>query len=152
MTLWHVREAPPLAVGDTIAPGRWGEIIEAMGPSHQFYEREQRLEAWRVGATDIAVSRLSCVFAFDDRATAVGFLERSEYLYVVEPAGASPSARLDMLWLTWMGEPGHSEASIDRWVSAYWAGASTAEVSPTAHPSWEVLIGGPVTVVAAEEL
>jgi hypothetical protein len=59
----------------------------------------------------------------------------------------APSARLDMLWLTWIGEPGAATEKIMGWCSGYWSGKSTADLKADAVPSWEWLFACPLTVI-----
>lgn len=148
MALFHQSERL-LGVGETVQPGRWGTTILAAGQAHQFFFREQFLELWRTTQTDVQVSRLACTFAFEDRdAGAAWSSEDSSHYYVVEPVDlAAPRARLDMLWVTWMGEP-HS--SFDRTVSqcrAYWEGMSTADVAQHAQAAWEWLFGCALRII-----
>ena len=102
--LWHVREEQ-LPPGTVVEPGRWGRIITSQGQPHPFY-REQFLELYRVTQTPVAVSRLACTFAFEDRKIAEGWsAEPGQFLHRVEPVDADQArVRADVLWVTWMGE------------------------------------------------
>lgn len=142
MTLWHQSEQL-LDVNEVVEAGRWGRTVLAAGQHHRFFFREQLLELWRVSESHVAVSRLACTYAFDDLCTARSWAAAdSTYCYEVEPVDlAAPIARLDMLWLTWMGEPA---SSFDRTISqcrSYWEGRSTRDVADHATPQWEVLLG-----------
>lgn len=120
--LYHVRETP-LDVGSLIQPGRWGEIVLNRGKDHPFFFREHLLELWRLLRTDVQVSRLNCTFAHEGRSQAEDYAEPGEAILQVVPIDNSgPSARLDMLWVTWMGEPGATTEQIMGWCSNYWAG------------------------------
>jgi hypothetical protein len=148
MLLYHQSESL-FAPGDLIGVGRWGSTALATGAAHPFFYREQFLELWRVAYTACPASRLTSAFAFEDVGTARAWsTSDASYCYRVEPVDAyAPSARLDMLWLTWMGEPA---ATFDRTASqckSYWEGRSTAELSVNATPTWEWLLGCPLRVL-----
>ncbi len=138
--MWHQSELI-LADGDTISPGRWGATILATGESHPFFFREQFLELWRVSHTQVQVSRLACSFAFEDRRAAIAWAEDdSSHCYEVEPVDPEAlSARVDMLWLTWMGEPNATFERTEAQCRRYWEGHSTGDLSPHAQPQWEWL-------------
>lgn len=147
LNLFHVREAP-LDQGATIAPGRWGAIVLAHGKEHPFFFREHLLEMWRVLKTNVRVSRLNCAFAFESREQAERYAAPNEViLEVVAVDCLAPSARLDMLWVTWMGEPSVTTERMMGWCSGYWSGKSTADLKPDAIPSWEWLFAYPLRVV-----
>jgi hypothetical protein len=136
--LWHVCEKT-LHPGDVISPGRWGSIILAQGQSHRFFFREHLLELWRVKETAVPVSRLNCCFAFEDHAEAVAWAEEGEHIYPVVPVDPSAAAaRLDMLWITWLGEPAAPAVTFQR-LASYWSGTSTASLAAHANPQWEWL-------------
>jgi len=104
--LFHVRETP-LKPGCLIEPGRWGATVLGQGKEHPFFFREHLLEMWRFLRTNAQVSRLSCTFAHEGREQAERYAEPGEAVLAVTPVDPlAPSARLDMLWLTWIGEPG----------------------------------------------
>ena len=141
MELFHQCERL-LNQGEIIEPGRWGSTVLAAGQAHQHFFREQFLELWRVTQTRVQVSRLACSFAFEDRDAATEWADGdSSHSYVVEPVNPDVSyARLDMLWLTWMGE---AQSTFERTRSqcrAYWNGDSTRDVAQGAQPRWERLI------------
>lgn len=150
--MWHVREAL-VDRGELIAPGRWGEIITARGQSHPFFYREQLLELYRVTETKVPVSRLACAFAFEDRAVAAHWArEGGLFLHRVEPAATNDAGvRLDMLWITWMGEPASTFSMNMSRCRAYWAGQCTRDVNPAATPAWEWLLVGGLRVISAED-
>lgn len=142
VTLWHQSERL-LDVDAVVESGRWGRTVLAAGQDHRFFFREQLLELWRVSQTHVAVSRFACTFAFDDLRVAKNWSATdSTYCYEVEPVDpGAPIERLDMLWLTWMGEPA---SSFDRTISqcrSYWEGRTTGDVAAHAKPQWEVLLG-----------
>jgi hypothetical protein len=148
MGLFHQREEL-LSVGELIEPGGWGKTVLTAGQDHRFFFREQFLELWRVTHTECPVSRLNCTFAFEEASVAAEWAaDGSSGYYAVEPVDLSaPHARLDMLWLTWLGE---SNATFERTVAqckAYWDGESTSEHAEHAHPTWERLFGCPLRVV-----
>jgi hypothetical protein len=136
--LWHVRE-DRLEPGTIVAPGRWGQIVLSQGQQHPFFFREQFLELFRRSHTTIAVSRLSCAYAFEDLGFATDWAkDGTQVVHEVEAADSTQSSvRLDMLWVTWQGEPGSTFESNSSRGAAYWNGQSTASVSPTANPAWE---------------
>lgn len=153
MDLWHVSEAA-LAPGAVIKPGRWGTTVAQAGQAHPFFPREWLLEQWRLTRTTVQVSRLNCAFAFDCVQVAERYArgcDQREYLYRVEPVITGESGlRLDMLWLTWMGEPQASLANLIQWCQAYWAGKSSQAVKAEAQPGWEMLFSGGLRVLARE--
>lgn len=145
--LYHVRE-DSLAVGECIQPGRWGEKLRAHGEEHPSFCREQLLESWRSCRTSVAVSRLRCAFAFDGLQQARNYSKPGEIVHrvrLIEPN--TPNFRADMLWLTWMNEPGVPQSSLEEWCAGYWAGRATNEVSPLAQPAWEWLLDCPLEVL-----
>jgi len=71
------------------------------------------------------------------------------YLYLVEPQDpGAPSARLDMLWLTWMGEPGRTFDQVMNNCQSYWDGRATGDNTTHATPAWEWLFDCPLVVVS----
>ncbi len=148
LPLWHVRE-DRLALGTVIGPGRWGQIVTAGGQQHPFFFREQLLELYRLSQTDVPISRLACSFAFEDRSVAEEWArEDALVIHSVVPTDAEEAGvRLDMLWITWLGEPGSTfQGNLTR-CRAYRAGQSTSDVNPMAHPCWEWLFDGGLRVV-----
>lgn len=53
-----------LVPGDIIEPGNWGSVILATGASHDWYEREQLMEAIRVARYPEKPSRLQTAYFF----------------------------------------------------------------------------------------
>ena len=105
------------------------------------------MEQWRTTRTNVLVSRLSCSYAFEDREQTEGMRDDG-YLYLVEPQDpGAPSARLDMLWLTWMGEPGRTFDRVMNNCQSYWEGRATGDGSTHATPAWEWLFDCPLVVV-----
>lgn len=151
MTFWHEREEL-LAPGAVIEPGRWGQLVISQGQDHPFFFREQLLELYRTSHTSVKVSRLSCAFAFEDREVAAAWARDAEhYLYRVAPVDPDESGlRLDMLWLTWMGEPRSTFEMNRSRCRDYWSGRSTQEAKPQAQPSWELLFQSGLHVGARE--
>ena len=145
--LFHVREHA-LPLGSLIEPGRWGRTVLAQGTVHPFFFREHLLEVWRVRHTSVGVSRFSCIFAHEGREQAEGYAMSGEAVLQVDPINSNaPFVRVDMLWVTWMGEPGATTKKIMQWCDAYWAGKSTADVQPNATPMWEWLFQCPLRVI-----
>lgn len=138
--LWHVTERL-LQPGDEIAPGRYGRIVRERGLKHPHFHREQLLEQCRE-QLGITISRLECSFAFDDLPMALDYAKEKlgEAIFEVEPVDAdAPGLRLDMLWLTWMVEPGSTAEQQESWAEAYWRGESTIDRKADAQPAWEIL-------------
>ena len=145
--LFHVREEY-LPSGSIIQPGRWGAIVLKGGKDHPFFFREHLLEVWRREKTSVIVSRFDCTFAFESQEQAHQWASQDEYVLQVIPVDqASPCARLDMLWLTWMSEPGATTDKIVQWCASYWAGQATTEIKADATASWEWLFVCPLKVV-----
>lgn len=118
------------------------------GPTHRAHARELRLEAWRKAKTAVSISRLSCVFAFESHAEAVGYASPGQVVLSVLPVVPdTPQFRADMLWLTWMNEPGATEAKLEVWCHNYWTGRAAAEIKPGATISWELLLPCALKVV-----
>jgi hypothetical protein len=101
------------------------------------------------------VSRLHCVFAFDDLPTAKAYLGQGaasrtlppERVYPASPLDpSSPRVRLDMLWVGWLSEGGDRSTQIAR-CHGYWSGQPTSDVKASASPAWEWLFGGALVVV-----
>lgn len=139
--LWHVTERI-LRPGDEIAPGRYGSILREHGLQHPFFTRELILEQCREHL-GITVSRLECSYAFDDLQTAATYVKskKDESIFEVEPIDlGAPNLRLDILWLTWMGEPGRTEAQQRALAGAYWRGESTMDRKLDAQSTWEILL------------
>ncbi|MCZ6674221.1 MAG: hypothetical protein O7C75_14925 [Verrucomicrobia bacterium] len=137
--LYHVREER-LPSGTLIQSGRWGETVLKQGGDHPFFFREHLLEVWRREKTTVAVSRFACTFAFEGRDQAINFAEQNEFVLPVVPVDPNaPKAKLDMLWLTWMGDAGATTDKIMEWCASYWAGQLAADIKPGASPSWEWL-------------
>lgn len=98
--------------------------------------------------TGVAVSRFDCTFAHESEAQAKQYQSVDEFIHRVVPVNKhAASARLDMLWLTWMGEPNATTEKISQWCIAYWAGKATDEISAAANPSWEHLFACPLRVI-----
>lgn len=119
-------------------------------PGHNFFRREQLLEQRRLLGRSLgypvpSVSRLHCTFAFEDRDVAENHEAQGhnrEHLYQVEPVDPlAAAARLDALWLTWLGEEGRTAEQAASQCDAYWMGRSTADHLSTATPVWEWLFG-----------
>lgn len=145
--LFHVREGH-LDPGSIIQPGRWGFIVIAEGKSHPFFFREHLLEIWRLLRTNVQVSRLACCFAHESLEQARTYANSGESILRVEPTDpTAPKSRLDMLWLTWMGESGATTEKLMSWAAGYWSGGSTADLKPNAQPSWEWLFACPLRVL-----
>lgn len=90
--------------------------------------------------TDIPISRLACTFAFDDLGAAKEYRSVGAHIYSVQPLDrAASNLRLDMLWLTWMGEPGRRPEQVVNDCGSYWAGASIGDVAQHVTPTWERL-------------
>jgi hypothetical protein len=143
---FHVREER-LNPGDLILPGRWGGNVLQRGKDHPFYFREHLLDIWRKKFTKVPISRLACTYAHESFETARYYSDAHDHIYRVVPVTpGAPSVRLDMLWLTWMGESGKTSDSIAEWCAAYWAGKATSAISPTATSSWEWLFPCPLRV------
>lgn len=136
---FHISEKR-LQVGETISPGRWGAIVLGKGAQHPFYFREHLLEIWRQRFTNVGISRLRCAYAHETLEQARGYRLEHEFMYRVTPIDpAVQGVRLDMLWLTWMGEAGSTPEKIASWCTNYWAGKATSDLTPRAIPSWEWL-------------
>jgi hypothetical protein len=147
--MWHCRE-DQLAPGAIIQPGRWGSVVRSQGQQHPYFYRELLLDERRRNHSTVALSRWSCSFAFADRSEAVRFSgEGHGSIMSVEPADpTSQLIRLDMLWLTWIGGAGASDADVEWAMDQYWAGAPSTVHRSDAQPSWEWLVGGPLRVIA----
>jgi hypothetical protein len=145
--LFHVREEH-LPSGSLIQPGRWGAIILKGGKDHPFFFREHLLEIWRREKTSVIVSRFDCTFAFESQEQAHQWASQGEFVLPVIPVDqVAPRARLDMLWLTWMSEPGATTDKIAQWCASYWAGRATMDIKPDATATWEWLFACPLKVV-----
>ena len=147
--LYHVREER-LPSGSLIQPERWGKRVLQDGGKHPFFFREHILEIWRQVKTTIGVSRFNCAFAFEEleQANRWAAEEHGGFIHSVVPADPTAAqARLDMLWLTWMGEPNVSTVEVVRSCAAYWAGHCTKDANPNAYPAWEWLFACPLKVV-----
>ena len=144
--LFHVREAH-LPAGSLIQPGRWGATVLKRGEDHPFFFREHLLEIWRREKTSVIVSRFACTFAFESQEVARQWASQHEFVLPVFPADQlAPRARLDMLWITWMGEPGATTDKVAQWCAGYWAGRATTDIKPNARASWEWLFACPLRV------
>jgi hypothetical protein len=144
-TLWHVNKVQ-YETG-TLIPATWGPLVLAQGSAHPFWEREQRLERTRAAMYPSSPSRLSCTFAWDNIGDALWYAERGNHLYEVIPNDPStPIDQLDILWLTWMGEPG-TETDRDLWSSRYWQRECTKAYKVDATPRWELLVIGSLRVI-----
>jgi hypothetical protein len=145
--LFHVCERN-LSPGSIIKPGRWGATVLKGGRDHPFFFREHLLEIWRREKTSVKVSRFNCSFAFENQEQANQWAEKGEFILSVVPADDfANKARLDMLWITWMSEPGSTTDQIAQWCACYWAGKTTADIKPEATASWEWLFSCPLKVV-----
>jgi hypothetical protein len=147
-TLWHVRE-PDLNVGDIVEPGRWGRIViqsgaygedQRAGSPHFF--REHLLELFRVTSTEAPASRLACAFAYESHEIAVvTAAQRGQACFEVEPVDPGrPLSRHDMLWITWIGEPGADVNRVANQLRGYWSGQATEDVADHATSAWEWLV------------
>jgi len=146
MDLWHVSEEQ-LPTGAIIRPGRWGSAVLAQGKNHPFFYRELLLELWRIQQSEAPVSRLACCFAFESREDATGWAEQGDHVHQVRLAQPNaPALRLDMLWISWLGEAASPEATWRR-LSAYWSGGSSGALAAHARPTWEWLVSGSLLVV-----
>ena len=128
VNLWHARE-PGLSQGDVISSGRWGQLEiqkgayrwpDQPGGSWNFY-KEHLLELFRISSSDSQVSRLNCVFTFEERDSARHFAaERAHVCYRVEPVEpTAPRTRHDMRWVTVMGNPGTDFDAITAAMEGY---------------------------------
>jgi len=137
--LFHVREER-LPSGTLIQPGRWGATVLKGGKDHPFFFREHLLEIWRVEKTNVGVSRFFCTFAYEGEQQAREYASQSEFVFPVAPSDPNaPMAKLDMLWLTWMSEPGAKTQQIMSWCAGYWSRRAASEIKPGAKSSWEWL-------------
>jgi hypothetical protein len=132
--------------------GTWGTRILADGQAHPKFFREHFLELGRRGFSAVDVSRLTCTFAYEDRAAAQAHADDAHgTVYAVEPVDPdAPTHRADMLWLTWMGEPNKTPDDVIPWCRNYWDGRSTEEVAAHANAVWEHLFACPLRVLAVE--
>lgn len=145
--LYHVHESA-LPQGSIIQPGRWGTLVVAGGKNHPFFFREHLLDIWRREKTHVQVSRLACTFAFESKSEAREYASEEECIIRVQPTNAeAPRARLDMLWLTWMSEPGATTDKVACWCAGYWSGRPTTDLKPTARTMWEWLFASPLRVL-----
>lgn len=156
MDFFHVcRE---VSVGSLIQPGGWGgRILMPRAEPHPFREREDRLERWRNSA-NVQVSRLNCAYAFGTEADARWYQaegeaarqereDPEEFIYRVTPAHSDTlRVRLDMYWVSFMGEPGGPEEHKDMCCQAYWAGHSITTFRTERLTTWEWLFSGPLLV------
>jgi hypothetical protein len=111
--------------------------------------REHLLELWRRDKSAVAVSRLTCTFAHENEQQAKVYAGLGEAVLPVVPLEPTAAhARLDMLWLTWMSEPGATTDKVLSWCASYWAGDATQDLSATALSSWELLYACPLVVVS----
>lgn len=141
--LFHTREEQ-LNAGDLIEPGRWGGNILKAGQLHPFFYREHLLETWRVMRKS-AVSRFKCAFAFETLEQSIRWaVPNKDTVYSVEIADPNAqSARLDMNWITAMGNTGSNPEWIERCCTNYWTGLTCNET-----PTWEWLIECPLRVLS----
>lgn len=156
LRLWHVREPGP-TVGDVIQPGRWGRIVVQSGAyaldqpngSPHFF-REQLLELFRVTRTHVPISRLACAFAYESQTSAMEeAAQRGQACFEVTPSDLSqPISRHDMLWITWIGEPGADFNRVGRQLQGYWSGQSTEDVASHATSEWEWLVASGLRITA----
>ena len=137
-----------LSTGSIIEPGHWGSMVQNHGGQHPCFFREHLLEQWRNERTQVAVSRFTCSFAFEDVQDAYKFTtDDCPFVYSVELSDpAAPSFRADMLWLTWMGEKNSTTEQVVSRCAGYWAGVATNTVSPSANPTWEWLLACPLVI------
>ena len=153
--LFHVSEQR-LNPGDLIRSGRWGRIVLSLGQKHPYFFREHLLEICRTETTKVPVSRLACTYALETldaarkwAAEGIKIGEPEQYTYRVSPLDiTAPRARLDMLWVTWIGERGATTDKVARWCSGYWSGRAAADLKPSAQPAWEWLFACPLRVEA----
>lgn len=145
---WHTTP-DTFAVGDCIAPGRWGSCVQATGATHPAWEREQVLEACRREVRPSAPSRLTCGYAHRDFENALTYRTNGEFLYRVEVLDPYCA---DMLWITWIRE--HLEAgrpdSARTCAAHYWSGTPTTVLRTDAVVHWELLTARPMRVLSAD--
>jgi hypothetical protein len=114
-------------VDHTIQPGNWGRLVCGIGTSHRHYHlyKEAILEWIKCAEFQDRPSRLNCTYAFEDRASAEGFANRShlpEHIYRVDLTDSSAQRHaLDMGWIDDMDEC-HTVDEIKHHASQYWAG------------------------------
>ncbi len=145
-SLFHVC-GTSLQTGALVQPGRWGSTVLKGGRDHPFFFREHLLEVWRREKTSVLVSRLNCTYAHEGEQQAREYATPSEFILSVTPEHINaPAARLDMLWLTWMSEPGVTTDQIMSWCTGYWSGRAASELKPDANSSWEWLFACPLVV------
>lgn len=159
---WHVRE-PNLDVGGLVLPGRWGSVVLGQGAygqdtpaGHAHFYRELFLELFRVSHTSVPVSRLNCAYVYEEREDALEVASgRGQACYRVRAADPNAArSRHDMLWITWMSEPGTSFERVVAQAGNYWRGVRCRDVwtGPDAcQERWEWLIAGPLVVTGREQ-
>lgn len=148
--LFHV-SAPGLPRHAVLASGRWGATIRSLGGKHVHHAREELLEMVRASVAPSAPSRWACLFALDDRGSALAYranFEEPAAIYLVEPiydhAGVRTSKH-DMQWIRDLavGHPSPPPPSVLlQRLKSYWLG------EPSESPVWETLVSGAVTVLA----
>ncbi len=142
----HTREKLP--AGSIIPPGRWGMNVTMEGKSHPFFFREHMLEIWRRYHTSVKVSRFNCCYAFEDDTQARMYATKDEFVLTVIPLNDKGNkARLDMLWVTWMGEPNSTSDKIIFCCENYWKGLATSDFNHKANTTWEWLFECPLKVI-----
>lgn len=131
-------------VSDVIGAGNWGRIILGWGPLHNRYLLEYVFERVRLAEFPQKVSRIACVFAFDDENVAKTWVRGNqaepEHVYQVRPVDPQASIdRLDMSWTDCFSKYKTFDA-VEECARRYWAGTVTAA------PKYELLVGGDVVV------
>jgi hypothetical protein len=138
----------PFEVGRVLEPGYFSEPILAGGSS--LSSREVVLEIVRQRVAPAAPSRLHCVFTLASARFALRLAgwwsddaedgRPFSYMHTLEPAAGAAMIRVDMGWLT--GTAAMQPSELTPIAHRYWSGTAMS-----GEPGWEVLIGGPCTVV-----
>ena len=121
-----------MALGDTIRPGRWGGIVQALGATDNLYWREAFWELLRRDVSPNSISRMAALFLWDDLQRARAFAGRSQHA-VWEVKMDDPNAaqqRADMVWI----DAAVNSLSVDdacRYPKLYWEGKGSGA------PLWE---------------
>jgi hypothetical protein len=156
--LWHVSQLD-LQMDAVILPGNWGQTTIRCGAYRDdddarhrsaHFHREHLLELFRVTQTSVPVSRLTCAYGFESRASALARATSDRLAcYEVEPVDPNqPVSRHDMVWVTRMGEPGTGFDSVVSQLHAYWSGQPIRIFIPGATSEWEWLIASGLRVTA----
>jgi hypothetical protein len=138
----YYRTAGLFLPGDIVRPGNWGRVVQLPGSAPHLFYRELVLEHLRLSEYPDRPSRLSCSYAFENCAFAVGWQRTfGDHVYPVTPEPGAITFRADMSLVDVPGR-GSYAAAIER-LRHYWQGQIADQTQVEILVAGGLIVAGP---------